>query len=368
MKKKWLIAFALIALIGYNVPVRTYAVSAQSFIVTEATTGRILAGSNIHARLPIASTTKVMTAIVALEKAPLHKKIKISKDAVGITGSSIYLKEGETLTLEELLYGLMLASGNDAAAAIAIGTAGSEEKFVEWMNQKARELGAEDTHFMNPHGLHADGHYSSAADMAAICAYAMKNPVFVQIASTIDKRVTGENGPETRFLHNKNKILSIFKGGNGIKIGYTRAAGRCLCASAKRDDMQLICVVLNDGDWFKDAAALMDAAFAKYSMQPVVVKNQLCANIPVENGKTPTVEAVAEETFLYPLAKGEVPHTVSRMVSTVKAPGEKGAHLGQIEIYLGEKQIGTANIVAAQNTERLKPPGLFERIKEWFNK
>jgi len=366
MKRIRIIVFALILFIGYNVPVTVSANGAQSYIVIEASSGRILCEGNAHQRLPIASTTKVMTAIVAIEHVSLQKKIKIPKEAVGIEGSSVYLKEGELLTMEELLYGLMLSSGNDAAVAIALAAAGSSDNFVGLMNAKAAELGAKDTHFANPHGLHAKDHYSSAADMAKICAYAMKNSVFAEIASTIDKRITKEEIPESRFLHNKNRILSGFEGGNGIKIGYTKAAGRCLCAAAKRGDMQLICVVLNDPDWFRDAESLMEQAFSQYTMRPVVVKNQFCGQVAVENGKTTVLDGVVKETFLYPLKKDEIPYTTSRLVYSLKAPIEQGTAVGQVKLYLDEKQIGQVEIVSSAKVDRNRPPSLFDKIKEWL--
>lgn len=233
-----------------------------AYAVLNQSTGEVLKSQNAGIRMEMASTTKVMTALVAIENAPLELVIHVPGQAVGVEGSSIYLKKGEALTLKELLYGLMLASGNDAAIAIAIGVAGSVENFVTLMNEKAQALGANNTHFVNPHGLSVRDHYTTALDLARICAYAMKNPVFAEIVGTINYRIPLEGVPDGRYLYNKNKILAQYQGGTGIKIGYTRSSGRCLCASARRGKLSLVCVVLNDGDWFRTAMKLMDNCFS----------------------------------------------------------------------------------------------------------
>lgn len=235
--------------------------SGSAYIVINAADNKVLMESNAQTRLPMASTTKVMTALIVLENAPTDLLVTVPEDAVRVEGSSMYLKEGEELTILELLYGLMLSSGNDAALALAYAVGGTPEGFVELMNEKAQVLGLKNTHFANPHGLHDSSHYTSAYDLAIICSEAMKNETFREIVATKDKKIENPDTGEIRYLHNKNKLLANYKGANGIKIGYTKAAGRCLCASAKRGDIELICVVLNDGNWFNRAAELMDAGF-----------------------------------------------------------------------------------------------------------
>ena len=235
--------------------------SGSAYIVINAEDNKVLMESNAQAHLPMASTTKVMTALIVLENAPTDLLVTVPEDAVRVEGSSMYLKEGEELTVLELLYGLMLSSGNDAALALAYAVGGTPEGFVELMNEKAQVLGLKNTHFVNPHGLHDADHYTSAYDLALICSEAMKNEIFREIVATKDKKFENPDTGEIRYLHNKNKLLANYKGANGIKIGFTKAAARCLCASAKRGDIQLICVVLNDGNWFNRAAELMDAGF-----------------------------------------------------------------------------------------------------------
>ena len=263
---KGLKLFAALALSGVlllaniNITQESWA-SGSAYIVINAEDNKVLMESNAQARLPMASTTKVMTALVVLENAPVDLLVTVPEDAVRVEGSSMYLKEGEELTVLELLYGLMLSSGNDAALALAYAVGGTPEGFAELMNEKAQVLGLKNTNFVNPHGLHNSEHYTSAYDLAIICSEAMKNETFREIVATKDKKFENPDTGETRYLHNKNNLLANYKGANGIKIGFTKAAGRCLCASAKRGETQLICVVLNDGNWFNHAAELMDAGF-----------------------------------------------------------------------------------------------------------
>ena len=224
--------------------------------------GQILYEKNANAKGYPASTTKIMTALVALEKLDelglgMDSEVIIPEEAVGIEGSSIYLKKGERISIEELLYGLMLQSGNDSATALAICVGGSLSSFVSMMNEKAEELGCSGTHFTNPSGLYEENHYTTAADLARIAGEAMKRDDFRKIVRTKD----WQNADGSRSFHNKNKTVFQYDGATGIKIGFTKASGRTLVASAKRDDKEMIAVVLRDGNWFNDAYALMDYGF-----------------------------------------------------------------------------------------------------------
>lgn len=236
------------------------AASGSAFIVMDADNFRIIKAENERLRLPMASTTKTMTALICVENCLMDEIVTVPKAAVGVEGSSVYLKENEKLTVKELLYGLMLRSGNDAATALAIHVAGSVEKFAEMMNLRAEIMNLKDTHFVNPHGLHDKNHYTSAYDLCVIGCVAMKNPIFKEIVST--KFITVGEGENRRFWSNKNKILSQYEGGNGIKTGFTKDAGRCLIASAERNGKTVVSVVLNRYDMFNDCERLMDAAFA----------------------------------------------------------------------------------------------------------
>lgn len=239
-----------------------YNTTAKSAIVIERTTGRLLFEKNADAQLPIASTTKILTAITVIENCDdVNETVIVPDCAVGIEGSSIYLKRGEKLRIVDLLYGLMLQSGNDCAVALACLTSGSVDNFAVLMNMVAQRAGAHNSHFANPHGLPNDNHYSTARDMAAISAYAMSNDLFREIVSTEYYKECPSSEGGNRIIHNKNKILTMLEGGNGIKTGYTKAAGRCLVSSAERDGKEVICVVLSCGPMFEESCALINAAF-----------------------------------------------------------------------------------------------------------
>ncbi|MGN1060367.1 MAG: D-alanyl-D-alanine carboxypeptidase family protein [Candidatus Coproplasma sp.] len=234
-----------------------------SEIVMELDHDTLLYGKNVDRKLPMASTTKIMTALLICEDCNLDEVITVPKAAVGIEGSSIYLKEDEVISVRDLLYGLMLVSGNDAACALAIHHSKSVESFVVRMNERANELGANNTNFVNPNGLPDDDHYTTALDLCKIACAALKNGTFAQVVST--KHYKGEY----RCFTNKNRLLNSLEGANGVKTGYTVKAGRCLVSSAKRQNMQLVCVVLNCYDMFERSAKLINESFENFSVETV---------------------------------------------------------------------------------------------------
>ena len=237
---------------------------AKACVIIDARSGRALLTHNADAALPMASTTKVMTALLALELGDLDAPVTCSRNAFGVPGTSIYLAEGETLTLREMLYGLMLASGNDAATAIAEHIGGTVEDFCRMMTARAAELGCENTVFLTPHGLPCEGHYTTARDLALIAREAMTHPEFREIVSATRATIPWEGRDYDRILNNKNKLLTTYEGATGIKTGYTKKAGRCLVFGAQREGMEIIGVVLNCPDWFGEAARLLDMAFERY--------------------------------------------------------------------------------------------------------
>lgn len=236
-------------------------------VVVEATSRRVLVNENMNARCYPASTTKVLTALVVLDKLPLDKVVVVPREAVGIEGSSIYLKEGEKITVEDLLLGLMLRSGNDSAAALAIAVSGSVEEFSALMNDKAKECGAYSSNFVNPHGLHDDNHYTTPYDLALITAKAYENKDFCRIVNTQIATISGADGE--KHIGNKNKLLKLFADANGVKTGYTKKSGRCLVGGAKREGMQLVSVVLNYNDMWNDTIRMLNTAFSNYEMLPL---------------------------------------------------------------------------------------------------
>lgn len=234
-----------------------------SEIAMELDHSTLLYGKNIDRKLPMASTTKIMTALIVCEDCNLDEVITVPDEAVGVEGSSIYLKQGEEISVRDLLYGLMLVSGNDAACALAIHHSGSVELFVKKMNEKAKELGAENTNFVNPNGLPDDNHYTTAYDLCKIALAALKNEEFAQVVST--KHYKGQ----FRCFTNKNKLLTTLDGANGVKTGYTVKAGRCLVSSAKRENMQVVCVVLNCYDMFERSTEIINDCFENFSVETV---------------------------------------------------------------------------------------------------
>lgn len=232
-------------------------------IAMELNSGKILYSRNATATLPMASTTKIMTGLLIAEDCNLSEEVVVADEAVGVEGSSIYLKHGEKLTIKDLLYGLMLRSGNDAATALAIHHSGSVEAFVDKMNEKAVAIGATCTHFANPSGLPNDSHYTTAKDLCTISCYAMKNPIFAEVVQC--RNYTGDY----KSFTNKNKILSSLEGACGIKTGYTQKAGRCLASSAKRGEMTVVCVVLNCYDMYVRSEEIINDCFNNYCVETV---------------------------------------------------------------------------------------------------
>lgn len=327
--------------------------AARGAVLMEVETGRVLYEKNPHEKMPMASTTKIMTAILALEKGNLSDVVTVSRNASGVEGSSIYLAVGEQLTLEQLLYGLMLRSGNDAAVAIAEHIAGSVEEFAKMMNEKAREIGAYNTNFVNPHGLHHEDHYTTAYDLALISSYAMKNPKFVEIASTKYYKIPWPGQPWDRVLKNKNALLWDYEGANGIKTGYTKASGRCLASAALRDGMQLVCVVINCQPWFDDSMAILDYGFKEFRSHEVLSAGDKLGTIPVKNGFEEQVEILLNEDIVLPIREGEEKKINVKLEcpESLTAPVKAGDKVGYVKVSLGSDLEITKELYAASSVE-----------------
>lgn len=278
------------------------AVSAKTAVVIEQNSGRVLYAKDKDEKIYPASTTKIMTALLALENSPLSQKVKVTATALKTEGSAIYLQEGEEISMEDLLYGLMLRSGNDAALAIAEGVSGSVEDFVSLMNKRAAEIGAVHTQFVNPNGLHNENHYTTAYDMALIAREAMKIPEFRTIAAAKSWDAHREAGLFNRF-YNKNKVVNQYEGGTGIKIGYTKATGRTLVASSSRDGMDLICVVMNAPNWFEDSYKLMDFVYSNYTMTKIAQGQQPLKRVSVSGGEKEFAAVGPRENVVCPVER-----------------------------------------------------------------
>lgn len=328
-------------------------VSARSAVVMERSTGTVLYGKNAHEQLPMASTTKIMTALVALEHSTPDEKVTVSHEAVGIEGSSMYLMPGEVLLMSDLLYGLMLASGNDAAIAIAMHVAGTTEAFVELMNQKAVELGLLNTHFVTPNGLHDDDHYTTAYDLCVIARAAMENETFSQIVGTT--YYTTQSGNTIRYFKNKNKLLWQFEGATGLKTGYTSMAGKCLAFSAKRNDMELIGVVLKSGDIFGESTALLDYAFDNYHMVPLISKDEPISFVRLEKCDKKLLALGVLTDIMIPVEVSEEARIKTRVLAP-KVIGQtvnKGDPMGTLELYDGSRLIYSIPLVAMDDARLL---------------
>lgn len=321
--------------------------SAASAILMDADSGRVLYEKDADTRRAIASITKLMTALVALETDDdLDRVVTVKAEYTGIEGSSMYLRAGEELTVRELLYGLLLHSGNDAAVAIACVTAGSVDAFVERMNQTAAELGMTNTHFMNPHGLSMDGHYSTARDMARLTAECLKNEQLVAITAT--KSIT----IGSRTMTNHNKLLWRYEGCIGMKTGYTTLAGRTLISCAQRDGQSLIVVTLCDSKDWEDHKALLDYGFKEYPGRELVQQGTVVAALPVSFSLIRFIPVTAAQTIVYPVGAEEKITAEYDIPDGLEAPLKAGQNVGHVTFYLDGREIGRSDLVCAAAVER----------------
>ncbi len=316
--------------------------SATAAVLMDVDSGRILYERNAGTRMLIASTTKILTALVALQDGNLSDTVTVSRNAAYTEGSSMYLKEGEELTLETLLYGLLLCSGNDAAVAIAEHVGGSQEAFVERMNEMALELGMEDSSFANPNGLDAETHYSTARDMALLACAAVKNATLVRMASTRTVTIGG------RTMSNHNKLLQYVEGCIGLKTGYTRAAGRTLVSCAERNGQRLVAVTLQDGNDWADHQSLYDYGFAAYPACRAARLGRELDRAAVEGGMTSSVSLVAADGFAWPLADGERLETELRLDGALTAPIQAGTAVGEAVFTLNGREVGRVALLCGE--------------------
>ena len=327
------------------------AVTARAAILIDGASGQVLYGKNIHEHLPQASTTKLMAALVAIEHGNLSDVVEVSDSAAKVEGSSMYLEAGEHLTLEQLLYGMMLVSGNDATTAVAEHVGGSLEAFVALMNAKAEELGLQDTHFETPHGLPNPGHYSSASDLATLARAAFMNTTLAKISSTRTMELPGNSRIKKRLLVNHNRLLKSYPGAWGGKTGYTTVAGKCFVGAAKREGRYVIEAILSDPDCWRDAQQMLDYGLQGFDSVPVLTPDQPLGEVVVAGGRMRSVKAVLLQPLTLSVPRGagrpEV-ETRALLREDVTAPVSPGQPVGTLQVTQQGKLVATAPLVAAE--------------------
>lgn len=342
-------------------------ITADTAILMDAGTGQILFDKNSGLKKPPASTTKIMTALLALEGGDLQETVTVSRHAASVGEASLELKEGEMITLQNLLYGALLESGNDACVALAEHIGGTEANFVLLMNQKAKLLGANSTSFKNTNGLPAVGHYSTAKDLATITRYALRNQIFQQIVATRSKII--DSSMTTRHLSNTNRLLWSYNGADGVKTGTTIEAGNCLVASASRDGRQLISVVLNSEDRWADSMQLLDYGFDRFKNLRVIDQGAAAGNVRVEEGVVYGINAVASADLNVVVAKDEEAflEKVVKIERQLTAPVRKGQPVGRLTARIKGEVVGHVELVADRDVNRLPNYRLFWGKMHFFN-
>jgi serine-type D-Ala-D-Ala carboxypeptidase (penicillin-binding protein 5/6) len=368
MISKLVIFFLIVSLFIANIPQKVDAsvsVSARGAILMEQESGRVLFEKDAHTKRRIASITKIMTALLAIESGKMDEMVKVSYQATRAEGSSVYLKAGEEIKLEHLVYGLMLRSGNDTAVAIAEHVGGSLDGFVYMMNQKAREIGMLNTHFSNPHGLddHED-HYSTAYDMALLTRYAMKYETYQKIVSTKIHHAPNPTEKWERQWKNKNRLLTKYKYTTGGKTGYTKRAKRTLVSTATKDDMSLIAVTLNASDDWNDHIAMYENGFQSYDMAEVLTKGK----VEVKN-KYYKSHIYLKNDVVYPATKEEmdlfsVKFKLNKPEDESERYQQNGSVVGKAAVYLDGKVVKEVPVYFEAGPEKKK--GLFDSLKELF--
>ena len=335
-----------------------FSVNAKAAVIYEPESDTILYAKDEGSRLPMASTTKIMTALVAIERENLNKKIKVDPRAVGIEGSSAYLRVGEEFTLRELLYALMLRSANDAAEAIAYAVAGGLDEFALLMNEKATALGLSNTHFTNPHGLDDDEHYTTALELAKITAAAMKYPEFREIVSTKTKRIEKEG--LTRLFANHNKMLSRYDGCIGVKTGYTQKSGRCLVSAAERDDVLLITVTLSCPDDWREHERMLDFGFSEVERVTVLSKDDFETSTKVTGGTADRVKlGIDDDITIIKKKNDDLPMIDIDIPEVLEAPIAIGDTVGKVRLTYADGRVSEFDVIALENVKKAKKKGLF---------
>ncbi len=368
--KKIVIFFIVICqlfLCSINFAVEDLKLNAKSAIVFDRRFGKILYSKNIHEKLPNASTTKMLTAIVAYENSNMRDIVEVSKKAANTGGSRVGLSTGDKVSLGDLMHGVLICSGNDAAVAVAEYVGGTEEEFCNMMNEKAREIGAMNTHFLTPHGLDKEGHYSTAYDLALIANYALNIPYIAEIVAKKNANIKINGIP--RNLSTTNEMLAVYDGADGIKTGYTSKAGRCLVTSATRNDWQLISVVLGcDSKKFRtsDSVKLLNYCFENYEFFDITSILNKEYNIFIEKGIKEEHVIGFQEQYILPLTKKEKESLVVEysLNTMFRAPVKNGEKIGEISVFCGKDLLKTFELRNDLEILRKRPKDYMKIISE----
>jgi len=387
LKQKFLLVFCLIMLAGlllsmtYTVNYNTLNVSAssvyaysgayssaRSMIVIETGSNGVIYGKNYSEKLAEASTTKIATAITVIDNCKnLDEIVTVTKPATLVEGTSIYLRVGEKLSVRDLLYGLMLQSGNDAATALAIHVGGSVDGFAKLMNETAVKCGALNTNFVNPHGLDNPNHYTTAYDLALITSYALKNKDFKEIVSSKRRQIPATENNTARTLINKNRLLGSLNGCVGVKTGYTSKAGRCLVTACSRGGFEFVCVVLNCGPMFEESEELINQAYKEYELYTVLPDYNFIDEVSVLDGDKDSVKLYNKDGYKIVLKKGEAENITVKYnyPAVLEAPLKKDQKVGTAEVFMSGNLIFTADIYTIEQAES---KDIRDKIKDMLDK
>lgn len=366
-----LLLFSILPFASSNAVAEGLSVSAKSAVLIEADTGRVLFAKNKDMQLPMASTTKILTALITLESDNLDELFVVDEKAIQVEGSSMGLQKGDSASLRTLACGMLLPSGNDAANAAAVRIGGSIAEFAAMMNQRAAAIGMTNSHFVTPSGLDDEQHYSTAHDMAKLARVALKNNAFQDICSRNIAKVEFGNPPYERWLKNHNRLLNEYKGAIGVKTGFTKKSGRCLVSAAERDGVTLIAVTLNAPNDWQDHTLMFNYGFNDVKPQQYDVKYEEI-QLNVVGGKSDKVGVVPLTSTMVNVEKNKLQDITQKVIAEhfYYAPIQAGDVVGKIELYLDGEEIGTATLIAAEDVQRditeIKY-SLWDKIKMWFN-
>ncbi len=339
-----------------NLPVKqtySFSSSGKAMCVIEKDSKRVIYSKNMDEKLAMASTTKVMTAITVLQHCNnLEEVITVDNSSIGVEGTSIYLRQGEEIKVKDLLYGLMLRSGNDAATALACHVGGSVSGFANLMNELAIKIGAVNSNFVNPHGLDHKEHYTTAYDLALISAYALNNPIFKEIVSTKTHVVEATNKSDKRYLTNKNRLLNSLEGCCGVKTGFTKKAGRCLVSAVERDNTTYVCVVLNCGPMFEESSTLLNMANNEFKNTKIINKNKEIYNEYIIDENHGKLYLYTDEDFYYPLKQGEEQNLKLNYNVTLD-DAKAGDCVGEIKVFFNKHLIKTLKLYTMNKIDKL---------------